>query len=203
MGLAHDLEVLERQRRAEIRTLHQTYLRTKRTVIRTASPARIVRRHLGASLAAAAALGMAMAPRPGAAPSAAPTSTAPAPKKSKWGFGALLSRLKPMIHHFAPEAATYIPDLYDAPEPSAEHEETAAAEKPKRSHSMLRAVLVEAATLLLSKVDFHALVEQLMELLSPQDSTQREEEHGDAKHEPHVSVGDFGTVKHQPYEDFQ
>jgi hypothetical protein len=201
MGLAQDLEVLEQQRRVEIRTLHQTYLRTKRTVIRTASPARIVRRHLGVSLAAAAALGMAMAPRPGAPRPVAVAEPAAAPRKSKWGFGGILSKLKPVIHQVAPEVATYIPDAPAESEPPVCHYPE--AEKAKRPHPILHAMLVEGATLLLSTIDFSALWERALNLIVPKESGKKDEEREKVEHEPQMEVADVGTVKQQDYEHFQ
>ena len=199
MGLAQELELLEQQRRAEIRTLHQTYLRTKRTIIRTVSPARIVRQHLGVSLTAAAALGMAMAPRPGAHRPVAPAEPAAAPRKSRWGFGGILSKLKPVIHQVAPEVATYIPDAPVESEPPVCHYPE--AEKSKRPHPILHAMLVEGATMLLSTIDFPALWERALNLIMPKESGGKDEVQGAA--EPQMEVADVGTVKQQDYEDFK
>jgi hypothetical protein len=172
MSLAEELKTLERQRAAEIRTLHQTYLRTKRTVIRAASPERIMRKHLGLSLAAAALLGIAIAPRPG--PAAVPVSKEPEEKGrgSSWGFGALLARFKPAIHQVAPEVAAFIPNQ---PEQQGAGP-AASAEKPHWWHRLLRTVLVEGGALLLSKIDFMALLEQFLHRDTPGNSAASERE---------------------------
>jgi hypothetical protein len=62
--------------------------------------------------------------------------------------------------------------------------------------------LMELAPLLLSKIDFKALLDQIMHLLIPREAG-GEEEGGDQGHEPHMAVADFGTVKHSDYENFE
>ncbi len=64
MSLKRELKELQKQKRAELHDLHDTYVATKREVKRRISPDRLVRKHMGVSLGAAAMLGMLFAPRP-------------------------------------------------------------------------------------------------------------------------------------------
>ena len=64
MSMSSDLKDLKRQRRQELKSLHLTYLRTKRDLQRAASPGRIVRKHLGVGLGVAALAGFLLAPKP-------------------------------------------------------------------------------------------------------------------------------------------
>ena len=208
MSLASDLEKLQRQKQAEIRTLHQTYIRTKRTVIRSASPARMVRRHMGLSLGAAALVGLLLAPRPSPAAPRAKKAAASA----KGGILSHFSWLKKIVGRVSPQAAALIPD---APEPPSEsRQETSSSvpppptptpeEAPKKNR-ILGTLLKEAAALALSKMDFHKLMSDLMmRAVPPVGSKDGEGSHpSEPWPEPHVSVADAGTVQPHDYENFQ
>ncbi len=204
MSLASDLEKLQRQKQAEIRTLHQTYIRTKRTVIRSASPARMVRRHMGLSLGAAALVGLLLAPRPSPAAPRAKKAAA----RAKAGILSHFSWLKKIVGRVSPQAAALIPD---APEPPSEsqHETSSAVppapeEAPKKNR-ILGTLMKEAAALALSKMDFHKLMSDLMmRAVPPVGSKGGEGSHpSEPWPEPHVSVADAGTVQPHDYENFQ
>jgi hypothetical protein len=205
MSLASDLEKLQRQRNEELRTLHQTYLRTKRTIVRTASPARIVRKHMGVSFALAAGLGMLLAPRPSIAP-AAPTSPH-APRKH--GGGGLLSHLgwlKTMVNKISPQAARYIPDPPPSESQSPVQDDAAASPppppKPRKGFlaRLLPTLLKEVGAVALSKVDFHKLMEELSQRFT---GNHPRDDQATWNPEPSVSVADVGTVKPTDYEHFE
>ena len=207
MSLANDLAELERQRREEVRTLHCTYLRTKREVKRAASPTRIARRHMGVSLAAAAALGMILAPRPG------PKKESPNTAEHKGGpkrRGISAGWMKTVLAKYFPQAAEFIPgnsspapsnEVADNEDAEARHEQDAAKEaKTKKEKGMLWRLVETLAPMLMSKIDWRAMINQVMHEFNKkvQDGS-----NNGKKHEPHVSVADAGTVKPQDFENFQ
>lgn len=202
MSLSSDLEKLQREKREEIRTLHQTYLRTKRTVVRTASPGRLVRRHMGLSLAAAAAVGMLFAPRPSPAPVQAEAEEAVTTGKSS--IFSSLGKLKGLIARISPQAASFIPAPPAQSDPN-DHatwdDEPPPAPKPAKKKAspvsgILGTLVKELAALALAKIDFKQLIAEAMK----QFSHPKPDEDG---HEPHMSAANAGTVQPHDYENFQ
>ncbi|HVX86922.1 MAG TPA: hypothetical protein VH253_19215 [Phycisphaerae bacterium] len=180
MSFSSDLKDLKRQRREELRSLHVTYLRTKRQIARATSPDRIIRKHLGAGLGIAALAGFLLAPRP--SPS---VRHVPQPEKTDHsGDGNFFKRL---LHNIGPKVASFIPGM--APSDQAHHQP-----HPKRKGRLLLLIetLMPVLTLLLKKIDIQGLLEHFMGPRVPG-------ENGD---EPDVSVADAGTVKPSGFEDF-
>jgi hypothetical protein len=64
MGLENQIRRLEQQRREHLHQANVAYHRLRRDVQRIASPGRMVRRHLGAVMAASGVAGMLLAPGP-------------------------------------------------------------------------------------------------------------------------------------------
>jgi len=190
MSLSKELAELQRQRSEEVRVLHRTYLRTKRDVQRAVSPARIVRKHMGTSLAAAVALGIMLAPG-GASHGAAHQESNGAGTRGWRRFS--LPWAKKIITRFFPEAAAFLPD-----DPETPREESAEPKKEK-SGPLLRLIKV-FAPLLLSKIDWHKLINDAMHGIHQKMQSRGAE--GQAA-EPNVSPADAESVPaHHEYENF-
>ena len=214
MSLSEELEELQRQRTAEVRNLHSTYLRTKRDVLRAASPARFVRKHLTLSLAAGAALGLLLAPRPSPRPMSE-EAIERAVRKAHGrggGRGISVSWAKRMVLKFFPQAAEYLPDDAEVAKTDEKirkdaktiheemNEEGTEEGKPGRTQGAgaLMLPLEALVPLLASKIDWRSLVNQVMHGAY---AKMREPKHNG--HEPQVSVADAGTVKPQDFEHFE
>lgn len=211
MSLSDELRELEQKRTEEIRTLHYTYLRTKREVTRAVSPTRLVRKHLSLSLAAAAAAGMLLAPRPTPRTGVSQKATERAVRKAHRQQAISLSWFKKLLNKFLPDAAQFIPDTSDfAKVEEAIHDEAekirdeakAEAKKPKSKGTLLK--LLEALLpMIASKVDWRTLANQLMHnVYQKMQQPAQGSEAGSSHHEPHVSVADAGTIKPHDFENF-
>jgi hypothetical protein len=117
--------------------------------------------------------------------------------------------MKKTIGRFFPQAAEFIPD--DAAEAHGNgHAEEAkngagAAEEPpaKSKHNGILWRLAEMlAPLLMSKIDWRAMINQVMHEVHKKMQANGKNGNGHAE-EPHVSVADAGTVKPHDYENFQ
>jgi methylthioribose-1-phosphate isomerase len=218
MSLSEQLEELERQRADEVRTLHCTYLRTKREVQRTLSPTRIVRKHLPLSLAAGAALGLLLAPRPSPRPvseEATERAVRKAHRKASRSRGISISWAKRMLTKFFPQAAEYLPDdadlqsvnekIHEEAETIREENEQHAKEVKKEAKKQkkgglasLLKILEAVLPMVASKIDWRTLINQVMHSIH-----QKMNEHKHNGHEPHVSVADAGTIKPDDYQNFE
>jgi hypothetical protein len=191
MSLSSDLKDLKRQRREELKSLHLTYLRTKRDVQRAASPGRIVRKHLGVGLGVAALAGFLLAPKPAprvqyvreSAEKAEETAEKTAKKSGNW--------LTSLFKSLGPKLAAYFPGTDGK---SAEHH--APPHKGGGALAGLLKGLVPLLTLLLKKVNVQRIVDQVMEQVVGA------REKADAQNAPDVSVADVGTVKPTDFDNF-
>ena len=214
MSLASELEELEKQRDAEVRTLHCTYLRTKREVKRTINPSRMVRKHLGLSLAAGAALGMLLAPRPSPRPITEEAAERAVRKahKNGWRGGVSASWMKKLLLKVFPQAAEFIPEDADTSKKAEDqirdeaeqlrNEAKAEGKKQKKRSSLgsLLRILETLLPLIASKVDWRTLINQIMHGVY---SKMKDTSINGKDHEPHVSVADAGTVKPHDFEVFE
>jgi hypothetical protein len=150
MSLKQELKKLRQQKRTELRTLHDTYVATKRDVKRQMAPDRIIRRHSGISMAVAAVLGMILAPRPAARGMV--NGEKPARGFFSGGFLGLIGRLFgfvfQLVGHFISPARQL-----DAPSP-----EGAPAPAKAKPTGWIQS-LVE---MVLRQVDFNKLTEEVI-----------------------------------------
>jgi hypothetical protein len=197
MSMSAELKDLKRQRREELKSLHVTYLHTKREVQRAASPGRMVRKHLGVGLGVAALAGFLLAPRPSPRVRyvrVPKDQTEQAEKEIKQGGGWLGGLLKSL----GPKLAAFIPGM-DGKEGEAEIYGPPA---PKRGGGMGAAVmkgLVPMLTLFLKKVNVQKIVDQVVEQVS---GGGRSRGGSHAREQPDVSVADVGTVKPTDFDHF-
>jgi hypothetical protein len=198
MSLKQQLKDLKKQKRQEVHHLHFTYLRTKRDMKRQASPARIVRKHLGASMGVAAVLGLLLAPRPSSKVSEREIEKA-VKKYVKEGRPAapdtssLSARLQEIVHNALGSLQHLVPNP-KAPSPATGNGHAAKAKAPK-----INSLLGSLLTVLVSRLDLTRLISELSKNVMAK--TQ-----GAPKtngHSPSVSVADVGTVKPDQLEDFQ
>jgi len=194
MSLKKQLEDLQQQKRAELATLHLTYLRTKhdvkgsvRDVKRSLSPDRFIRKHLGAALGVGAVLGMILAPRPSPR-----VETVQAKSKAQGGgFSKLIGQAMGHVQQLLGKSK-------GAPRGDVAAWAVAGGTgKPARASGLLGMLL----TLLLGKLDLTKLISQITrEVMAKMGKPRGHEGNG---HSPHVSVADAGTVKPDQYQDFQ
>ncbi len=197
MSMSADLKDLKRQRREELKALHVTYLRTKREVQRAASPARIVRKHLGVGLGVAALAGFLLAPRPSARVKyvRVPAEKAEeAAKKSNTWMNSLLKMLGPKL-------AAYIPGM----DGKAGETEVYGPPPPKHGGGMSGAFikgLLPLLSLVLKKVNVQKIIDQVMAQVSGGVRDARGKRNGDSQGQPDVSIADVGTVKPTDFDNF-
>ncbi len=217
MSMSADLKDLKRRRREEIKTLHLTYLRTKRDVQRTVSPGRILRKHLGAGLGLAAILGFFFAPRPSTRvrytprPAEKPNGQTSSQPPSFWQN--LLSLLPDKLaahipgsaaRHDAQENAT--PDHHD--DPCHACPDHPAPPKGGGMAALLLRALLPVINAILKKVDLMWLFRTIVQQVSGgvrdgRDRNGQRPHDADNAGKPDVSVADVGTVRPSDFDNFE
>lgn len=198
MSLKQDLKNLKKQKRLEVHNLHYTYLRTKRDIKRQASPARLVRKHLGASMGIAAVLGLLLAPRPSTRATekeiekAAKKVAREADRQREHG-PSLTDRITQLVHNALGQLQHLVPN------PNLKAEKAQAANgHAKPANPKMSGFLQTLLTVLVGRVDLTRLISELSR--NVMGKTQAHKSNG---HHPSVSVADVGTVKPDQMEDFQ
>ncbi len=197
MSLSKELKDLKKQKRHEVRKLHGTYIRTKREVKRAVSPDRMIRRHIGVSLAVAAVVGLLLAPRSGAAP--AEKAVAGGKKRSfvpSWLRG-IIKKIAPQLEDYLPEEPPPSPadeavEAHEEAVDAAKRAKKAARKAAKKALNPLTPMIIQILMAVLKKIDLQKAIAQIMHVAKgPADGEA-------AQGEASVAVGNTGTVSGRP-----
>jgi hypothetical protein len=190
MSLKKELQQLQQQKRQELATLHYTYLRTKRDFKRKISPDRFVRKHLGATMAAAAVATFILAPRPG--PSSKVVREALEGNKPKDSiFRHITGLIRNILGQFERPAP---PPTHHTDSDGAKSAST--AKTSAHADNFLQAIIA----ILASKLDVTHL---LLEVFKHFRGAGRDDSHKGNGHSPDVAIADVGTVKPDQFDDFE
>ena len=173
--LKQQIQSLERQRAAELRNATYLLARTRKDFRHTLSPERLIRKHTGIALTLAAVGGFLLAPRTGrAARRAAQENT----RSSRPWLALLRPYLPASLRHLVPQAET--PGAQPAPTP------TPMPAQGRRG--LLELLLVEVATVAARRINWTALLQNLL----PRFGSARS---APAPDEPSVGIANVGTTR--------
>ncbi|MCL2648408.1 MAG: hypothetical protein FWD61_15605 [Phycisphaerales bacterium] len=144
MKMKEELKLLEERRRAELKHLHATYLRTKREVRRATSADRAIRKHMAISLGVAVLAGLILAPRLGG---------------RRGGQRALVAKMgrgfRILMRKVFPKATSFMPDMDKAQDQKANG-------SSRGQRSMLHQLFTEIAVVVLTRLNLPKLVAETM-----------------------------------------
>lgn len=176
MRLEDQIMQLEQEKADELELLKHHSARATRDVKRMLSPDRMIRKHITAAMIAAAVAGLMIAP----APKYAKRSKSRKARRGSSGLLGMLSKMVPGLDQFMPQ---------EAAAPAPEEESHASAEPP----GLFGLLLGQVASMVMSRVDWQALLHQWMGQMQPEAAGAPANHDGHPGGEPNVSVGDAGT----------
>lgn len=202
MNLSNQLAELERQRAAEVKHMHVTYLRTKREARRTVNPARFVRKHMFVALAAGAAIGLLLAPRP--TPPVSKAAVERVVRKSHRRPGTLHRWARHLLARYIPHAAALIPKVKGDSEAEGKIREEVEQvrsdltgdghKKPGWAMASVMRMLEAIVPIVAGRVDWRGLFQARAGVHKKGSQNGRE---------ANVAVADAGTVKPHDYDTFE